>query len=601
DRLVKFVDNEYLRMALRGGVIGVGLLLLMLTSIAATGWRQRHSSDPLTQAIGAMAFAYALVLAVMGSTAEYLTYAGVSQLFWMVAGVLGASVLPAAARRLAATPVAPSLPEAERNAEAAIVAPGADVEAVAARADPAVASVADIEVTVTPTASAPKAAPEPGVQQAPVALLQRPTGARPDDGLLTEYGELLNRLLAGTAGDSAYLRILRPRVIEVAATTGSGAPFRETLRLPRPPGRPRLITSTATGGGWPAWCRARGITSAAIAPVLQGSWAVGTMVLASTGAARLSQVDLSGLALGAWMAAQAFESDQRMASLSKQLTEVQPRLKLIAALARASETGMNFPDLATAIGSSVEATYCRLASLDGSGRFQIHATAGSRPPATARGRRPSIASLPSCAEAVRTGRPVVRHFKPGSIEVERRALFSPTTLTGIIVPFFAGPDADGVLLIGEERARAQHLLPDRLGVFQQVAHDLGEVLMLAHTIEQRRVDRLEREKHVIKLNERRELARELHDDVGQALTGLLLQVRLAIEEKRADPADLRIFESAAENALEAARALSNELRRRSHGDPIDAAKRALEKLLASNGTRLTWTDVRSREALSPEV
>jgi two-component system, NarL family, sensor histidine kinase DesK len=202
---------------------------------------------------------------------------------------------------------------------------------------------------------------------------------------------------------------------------------------------------------------------------------------------------------------------------------------------------------------------------------------------------------------VRTGRLVVRHFKPGSTDVERRALFSPTTLTGIIVPFFAGPDADGVLLIGEERARAQHLLPDRLAVFQQVAHDLGEVLMVAHTIEQRRVDRLEREKHLIKLNERRELARELHDDVGQALTGLLMQVRYAIEEKRADPAALRMFETGARNALEAARALAYELRRRSQGDPIDAAKGAVETLLASTGTRLTWSDVRSRDALSPKV
>jgi hypothetical protein len=122
DRLVKYVDNEYLRMALRGGVIGVGLLLLMLASIAVAGWRQRYSSDPLTQAIGAMAFAYALVLAIMGWTAEYLTFAGVSQLFWMVAGLLGASLLPAAAaRRLAA-----------------------------AREDPAVASVANMEVTATP-------------------------------------------------------------------------------------------------------------------------------------------------------------------------------------------------------------------------------------------------------------------------------------------------------------------------------------------------------------------------------------------------------------------------------------------------------------------
>ncbi|HEV3235125.1 MAG TPA: ATP-binding protein [Candidatus Dormibacteraeota bacterium] len=434
-----------------------------------------------------------------------------------------------------------------------------------------------------------------------VSLLAQSAAAQPDDAVVAKYSELLNRLLAGTAADSAYLQIDGALSAGVGASTGPDSPFREGSRLPPTPSRPRLITSTSTGGGWPGWCRSHGITSAGIAPVLQGRRAVGTMLLASTGEARLGQADLSALALGAWMAAQAFESDQRLAGLWKQLIDVQPRLKLSASLGQTSQSGANFPDIARAIGSSVEATYCRLASLDGSGRFQIHATAGSRPPAAARGRRPTIASLPRCAEAMRTGRPVVLRFEPGSTNVERRALFSPTTLTGIIVPFFAGPDVDGVLLIGEERARAQHLLPDRLAVLQLVAHHLGEVLMVAHTIEQRQLDRLEREKHVIKLNERRELARELHDDVGQALTGLLMQVRFAIEENRADPADLRMFETAAQNALEAARALAYELRRRSQADPIEAAKITAETLLSSTGKHLTWSDVRNREALSPEV
>ena len=422
-----------------------------------------------------------------------------------------------------------------------------------------------------------------------------------DEVVPAKYRELLARLLVGTAADSAYLRI-HGGSLEVAVHKGTRSPFHEPERLLRPPARPRLIARTATGGGWSAWCRARGIKSAAIAPVVDGRRPVGMMVLASTGDTALGQADLSGLVLGAWMAGQALESEQRLAGLWKQLTEVQPRLKLSDSLAQASETGTNFGDIARAIGSSVEATYCRLASLDESGRLRIHATAGSRPPLALRGRRPSIASLPRCAEAMRTGRPVVLQFTANSADdIERRTLFSPTTRTGIILPFFAGPDVDGVLLIGEERQRGQHLLPDRLAVLQLVAHHLGEVLMVAYTIEQRQLDRLEHEKHVVKLNERRELARELHDDVGQALTGLLMQVRYAIHENRSDPADLKMFETAAQSALEAARALAYELRRRSQEDPIDGAREAARTLLASTGTQLTWSDVRGGDVLSWEV
>ncbi|HEV3235133.1 MAG TPA: O-antigen ligase family protein [Candidatus Dormibacteraeota bacterium] len=133
--LVMFVDNEYLRMALRAGVIGVALLLTMLVSISVAGWRQRHNPEPLAQAVGAMAVSFAVVLAVMGWTAEYLTYAGVAQLFWMVAGLLGATMLPiAATRRLTAVQAAPTLALAEEpvvdgaHALAAVAVPEEEAE-----------------------------------------------------------------------------------------------------------------------------------------------------------------------------------------------------------------------------------------------------------------------------------------------------------------------------------------------------------------------------------------------------------------------------------------------------------------------------------------
>jgi O-antigen ligase len=65
DRLAGYVDNEYLGMGLRGGILGEALLLLMLASVAVAGWRSRGSPRPLVQVLGAMALTSAIVLAVL--------------------------------------------------------------------------------------------------------------------------------------------------------------------------------------------------------------------------------------------------------------------------------------------------------------------------------------------------------------------------------------------------------------------------------------------------------------------------------------------------------------------------------------------------------
>jgi O-antigen ligase len=93
DRLTTYFDNEYLRMGLRGGIFGEALLLLLLASVAVAGWRSRGSPRPLIQVLGALALTSAVFLGVLGTSADYLSYPGVSQLFWIIVGLLGGSVL----------------------------------------------------------------------------------------------------------------------------------------------------------------------------------------------------------------------------------------------------------------------------------------------------------------------------------------------------------------------------------------------------------------------------------------------------------------------------------------------------------------------------
>jgi O-antigen/teichoic acid export membrane protein len=97
-RLQNYVDNQYLATGFRAGVLGEALLLMLFLTIGVAGWRSRQHPDPRRRVIGGTAFASVLVLAVMGTTAEYLTYAGVAQEFWLVVALMGSLQLYRASR-----------------------------------------------------------------------------------------------------------------------------------------------------------------------------------------------------------------------------------------------------------------------------------------------------------------------------------------------------------------------------------------------------------------------------------------------------------------------------------------------------------------------
>lgn len=86
-RFIRFVDSEYLGMLFRAGVAGLLLLVIAMFSMARAGLRGRTHANPLVRALGAVLLADVVALATMGLTAEYLTFRGVSQTFWMTAGL----------------------------------------------------------------------------------------------------------------------------------------------------------------------------------------------------------------------------------------------------------------------------------------------------------------------------------------------------------------------------------------------------------------------------------------------------------------------------------------------------------------------------------
>jgi len=67
------------------------LLLLMLTSVAHNGWKSSASPSATRRSLGSALLALVLFFALIGMTAEYLFFGGVSQLFGMMVGLLGAA------------------------------------------------------------------------------------------------------------------------------------------------------------------------------------------------------------------------------------------------------------------------------------------------------------------------------------------------------------------------------------------------------------------------------------------------------------------------------------------------------------------------------
>jgi hypothetical protein len=88
--LSDFVDNEFLRMGFRAGLAGIGLLILMLSTAAIVALRCRASSDPLLISLGAAALATVVTIFLVGITAEYLAFGGLSQYVAMLFGLLAA-------------------------------------------------------------------------------------------------------------------------------------------------------------------------------------------------------------------------------------------------------------------------------------------------------------------------------------------------------------------------------------------------------------------------------------------------------------------------------------------------------------------------------
>ena len=418
------------------------------------------------------------------------------------------------------------------------------------------------------------------------------------------YEDLVSSLLEGSDADLGWLAWRDSAGGVVVRRPGVYLPPPTTIAdFPDPPLDPlHVVDGGLWAGPWPLWCRAHAILSCLVVPVRQENEIVGTIGLASCRVGALDNFGVQRLQLGASLAIQTRNDELRLTSLRRLFDEVSRTLENALAVDRALRFPPTYREIARAVGESLDATYCQIAIRDARQVLTIRAAGGHRPPRKT-GTAWPLRRLRLCAQALHERRAEVLEFSRQDVaaEPERLALFSPTTKTGVLLPFFAGPRTQGLLILGEEReSRGQLLSPQRVAILELVASRIAHIMQISRRLEYERTGDRRRQRQLTV--ERQRLARDLHDKVGQSLSALLVQIRCAIAEGKAEPHDLQILEQAARGAVDGAVTLAYGIRNLEHGiGALEEARSYAETMLRSVHCRLSWTEERTDLKIASRV
>jgi GAF domain-containing protein len=174
--------------------------------------------------------------------------------------------------------------------------------------------------------------------------------------------------------------------------------------------------------------------------------------LVSSAAGALGVEHLGRLRLVSYFITTLRDYEARLASLQGQFDEVNRALENALGIGRAMRLPPTYRGLARAVGACLDASYCQIAVRDANDCLVVVAAGGPRPPGRRVGGPPwPLGELDYCAQAMRERRGVVVRYDHTDRlgDAERQAFLSKATRAVIILPFFAGPRIQGVLLVGE--------------------------------------------------------------------------------------------------------------------------------------------------------
>jgi two-component system, NarL family, sensor histidine kinase DevS len=186
------------------------------------------------------------------------------------------------------------------------------------------------------------------------------------------------------------------------------------------------------------------------------------------------------------------------------------------------------------------------------------------------------------------------------IEVDQEAARLVNVMTGLFVPLVARGRAIGVVAVHDKTGEDARFSEEDLRLVETFGNRAATAVDLSERVER---DALRRAMDAQEL-ERRRLARELHDETGQALTSLLLGLRAVEEaddqERRERLADVRELAVA---TLQDVRRLAVELRPKALDDfgLVPALERLVATFTEQTGIRVDLEETLGRTRLPPET
>jgi PAS domain S-box-containing protein len=384
-----------------------------------------------------------------------------------------------------------------------------------------------------------------------------------------DLDEVLDHILEQTervvAGDAFTIVLIEDDTAHLVRWRGGELPEEETppsrfeIPIARYPnltkmartGEPVLVSDTSLDPAWVAGVRdERWRRSYVGVPIRLGGATVGFLGVSSSQPGQFGPEDIQRMEALASHAATAIGNARLYEEIQQKAEELELLLDTATAASSTLELDQILHTLAEKMTTSVDATFCRIALLDKSKQtLTIQAASPIRgldwDPGL--GRQYALADAPWHRQVIERGEAVVlRQDDPSKAvsETERRIALSEGTQSAILVPLIIGDRILGVVSLGEmrgwertpftaNRVRLCHALADQAAITIENAR-----LYEAEHAARQQLSDLTSYLQKAREEERAYIAREIHDEFGQALTALKMDLSWLAKRLPADEPSL---------------------------------------------------------------